>query len=194
MYEYVDKDRFDMQELYWDFMEKGEEDIEKGIKALKKIIKKDPNFFETYVILAEYYDAKGADADAFSTLKEGYDRAMSLIMPKGKFPDKLEWLHMENRHIARIIFQYAMRLWEIGEKSEALRIFKQLLSSNPNDNIGARYAIVALLEGLPSIQAYEEMFETDEGYLDATKVENWFEKVSKKYLDEIGWWFELDDE
>lgn len=193
MYEYVDKDRYEVQQFYWDFMEREETNIAKGIKKLKKIIQKDPDFFDSYVVLAEYYDAKGADEDAFEIIKEGYERAMNLMMPQGRFPDKLEWLYMENRHIIRIIFQYAMRLWEIGETKEALRLFKQLLASNPNDNIGARYAIVALLEGMPSMQTYEEKFATAQGYLDGAKVEEWFQKAADRHMDEIGWWFELDE-
>ena len=101
---------------------------------------------------------------------------------------------MENRHIIRMIFQYAMLVWEIGEKEEALRIFQQLLGSNHNDNIGARYAIVALLEGMPSMQAYEDKFMSKDGYMDAREVEEWFDKASKKHMSEIGWWFELEDE
>ncbi len=85
-------------------------------------------------------------------------------------------------------------MWELGEKNEALRILQQLLTSNPNDNIGARYAIVALLEGYESYEAWEEQFVVEGGYgLDAIAVDEWFNKHAKKYPQEIGWWFEEDE-
>ena len=194
MYEFVDKvDRYEVQTAYWDFLESEEEDAKKAIKKLKDIIKKDPDFFDPYVTLAEYYQYVSDDDKAFSVMKKGYDRAMDMVVHKGKFPDELSWLFMENRHIIRMIFNYAMLLWEKGEVSEAKRIFGQLLASNPNDNIGARYAILSILEGLPSMSAYEKMFATKEGYLDAIKIDDWFNKNASKYLDDLGWWLELEE-
>ena len=32
MYEFIDKDRLDVQEVYWDFIESSDTDISKGIK------------------------------------------------------------------------------------------------------------------------------------------------------------------
>ena len=196
MYEFVDEiDRYEVQTVYWDFLESEEQDIQKGIKALKKIIKKDPNFFDPYVTLSEYYAYAEDDMQSFNILKEGFERAMKMVMHRGKFPDVLSWLFMENRHIIRMIYNYALKMWEMGEKDEALRVMQQLLASNPNDNIGARYGIVALLEGYEDVQSWEEIFESDSGYgLDAIAVDEWFNKYAKKYPDEIGWWFEMEDE
>ena len=196
MYEFVDEiDRYEVQEEYWDFLESEEQDIQKGIKALKKIIKKDPDFFDPYVTLSEYYAYAKDDMQSFNILKEGYERAMKMVMHRGKFPDVLSWLFMENRHIIRMIYNYALKMWEMGEKNEALRVMQQLLASNPNDNIGARYGIVALLEGYDNVQSWEEIFESDSGYgLDGLAVDEWFNKHAKKYPDEIGWWFEMEDE
>ena len=194
MYEFIDDERFEVEELYYDFMESENQDVTKGIKELKSMIQKDPNFFDPYIVLYDYYHADNKPMLAFDILKNGYNRAIKMIVKKGKFPDTLNWMFMENRHIIRILFQYAMLLWEVGEKDEALRIFQQLLASNSNDNIGARYAIVAMMEGMASMQEYEEKFETKDGYLDANKIEKWFQKTAKKYPNEIGWWFETEDE
>lgn len=65
----------------------------------------------------------------------------------------------------------------------------QLLKSNVNDNIGARYAIVAMLEGFESMGEYEEKFMSGFG-LDAMAVEEWFNEASKKHKKVIGWWFD----
>jgi len=183
LYEFIDKDRLEVQEVYWDFTESTDTDIGKGIQKLKGMIKKDPDFFDAYTSLADLHLVNENPEAMYKVLKDGYNRAMKLIIKRGKFPDELSWLYMENRHIIRVIFQYAMFMWEVGEKEDALRIFQQLLGSNYNDNIGARYAIVALLEGLPSMEAYEDKFRSKDGYgLDARKVEKWFEKASNKYL------------
>ena len=88
MYEFVDEvDRYKVQTEYWDFLESEEEDVKKAIKKLQGIIKKDPNFFDPYVTLAEYYQYAGEDEEAFSIMKEGCDRAMDMVVRKGKFPD-----------------------------------------------------------------------------------------------------------
>ena len=196
MYEFVDEaDRYDVQTAYWDFLESEEEDLKKAIKTLKNLIKKDPNFFDPYVTLSEYYEYAGDDMESFNILKEGYERAMKMVIHKGRFPDVLSWLFTENRHIIRMMYNYALKMWEIGEKDEALRVMQQLLASNPNDNIGARYAIVAILEGYEDIYSWEELFESENGYgLDAFAVDEWFEKHAKKYPEEIGWWFEMIQE
>lgn len=193
MYEFIDIDRYEVQENYFDFLESNEGNLTNSIKTLKDMIKKDPDFFDPYITLSERYYAKRKPAEAYEIIKKGYGRAMKLIINKGRFPDKLDWLITENRHIIRMIFNYAMLMWEGNNKDEALSIFAQLLASNPNDNIGARYAMVALLEGMGSMSEYERKFTSEDGYLNGTKVEKWFEKAVKKYPSELGWWFEIED-
>lgn len=196
MYEFIDDaDRYEVQTVYWDFLESAEEDPKKAIKALKKMIKQDANFFDPYITLSEYYAISGDHQESFNILKTGYELAMKMVLKRGKFPDKLSWLFTENRHIIRIMYNYALKMWEIGEKSEALRVLQQLLASNTNDNIGARYAILALLKGYEDYEAWEEEFESADGYgLDAMGVEKWFNKFAQKYPEELGWWFdEVED-
>jgi hypothetical protein len=44
--------------MYWEFIESEDaEHIEKSIKILKGIIKKDPDYFDPYITLHEYYIA-----------------------------------------------------------------------------------------------------------------------------------------
>ncbi len=191
-YTFYDKDRFKVNEMYWDFLESGEaEDIKKSIKILKNIIKKDPDFFDPYVTLHEYYLEDEEKHKAVQILQEGYRRAIDLIMLDGRFPDELPWLALENRHIIRMLFNFANFLWMVEEKKEAMNIFQLLLHSNSDDNIGARYAIVAILEGYESIYEYEAQFETDGGMgLDAMAVEKWFWDKAPKHKDAIGWWID----
>jgi len=192
-YEFIDIDRFEANEMYWDFLESGiVNDFKKSIEKLKKIIKKDPDFFDPYISLYEYYLFDKEPKKALDILTKGYERAMDRILDRGRFPDKLSWLFMENRHIIRMIFNYANMMWTVENKKEALRLFNLLLRSNPNDNIGARYSIVALLEGYESQEHFDEQFMDDHSYgLDAIALERWFEKYAKKHKKEIGWWLEM---
>ena len=66
-----------------------------------------------------------------------------------------------------------------------------LLKSNPNDNLGVRYALVALLDGVSCIYELNDMFTKSDGYGDWEAQEKWFLKTAKKYQKEIGWWFKL---
>lgn len=58
--------------------------------------------------------------------------------------DILEWGWLENRHIIRTILNKAISLWENNHMDEALNLFRNLLKTNPNDNVGARYYILAI--------------------------------------------------
>ena len=125
--------------MYWEFIESKEADnVKKSISILKKIIKKDPDYFDPYITLHEYYLLNGDPENAMDVLERGYKKALKLIMKKGKFPDVLLWGFIENRHIIRMLFNYAMFMWEIEEKEQALALMMSLLKSNPGDNIGAR--------------------------------------------------------
>lgn len=188
-YAFYDTDRYKVNQMYWDFLNSKDKDSSKNIKSLKKIIKKDPYFFDSYISLHEYYYANNDLENAAKILNTGYGKAMDLVLKNGRFPDELEWGYIENRHIIRMIFHFGMFLWEIEEKEDALEVFMQLLKSNVNDNIGARYAIVAMLEGFESMGEYEEKFMSGFG-LDAMAVEEWFNEASKKHKKVIGWWFD----
>ena len=196
IYEFIDQDRFEVNELYWEFIESREsEDIKQSIKKLKSIIRKDPDYFDPYITLYEYYLMDEDYENAFKTMEKGYLRALDLIDDNGKLPDSLPWGFMENRHIIRMIFNFGMFVWRGEGKDFAVQIFSQLLSTNPNDNIGARYAIAAVLEGFASQEEWEEHFESESGIgLEYMKVEEWFEKAAEKHRDVLGWWLDLEDE
>lgn len=192
-YEFIDIDRFEVSEEYYEFLESPEaDDYKQSQKILLELIKQDPDFFDTYTVLHEYYLNLGKGTKAYNLMAKGYERAMNLVLKNGKFPDSLEWGFIENRHIIRVMFNFAALLWLNGDKKNALVIFKRLLKSNPNDNIGARYAIVALLDGVKSLFKFEEMFDDGKGHLNWEKQEKWFYERASKYKDEIGWWLELE--
>lgn len=118
-------------------------------------------------------------------MEQGFKKGIDLIDNNGRFSDELPWGYMENRHILRMIFNSGMFIWENEDKEIALNIFMELLKSNHNDNIGARYSIVAILEGFNSQEEYEEQFERENGMLSYEVVEEWFYKSIQKHKDVI---------
>lgn len=163
---------------------------EKVKEALQQLIVIDPDFYDPYAQLAYLFQNEEEYKKAGKILFLGYQRAIARITDKdNNFPKSLPWLWLENRHIIRVIDAWANNLWEEGRLSEALVIFRKLLQSNPNDNIGARWNILAIRLGLEP--DFETMFETKDmpGYMDAGKVSDWFDKESKKFPDEFDWWY-----
>lgn len=196
-YEFIDKDRFTINEMYFDFLESPQQnDIKKSITSLKAMIKKDANFFDPYITLHEYYLMDRDFKNAIKIIELGFQKAIDLIDNDGKFPDVLNWGFVENRHIIRMIFNFAMFIWANEEDKEiALNIFMELLKSNHNDNIGSRYSIVAILEGFNSQEEYEEHFASENGMgLEYEALEKWFYESAQKHLNVIGWWLDLDEE
>lgn len=190
-YEFIDKDRFEISEAYYEFLESPDrDDYKKSEKILLALIKKDPYFLDTYTSLHEYYLANNQGKKAFDIMLKAYDKAIFLVINKnGKFPDSLPWGFVENRHIIRAMFNFAAILWLNRDTKNAMPIFKTLLKSNPNDNIGARYMIIAILEKIKSLYHFEEKFGSD-----WQAQEEWFTKAAQKHKNIIGWWLELDEQ
>jgi len=188
---FIDIDRFKVAEIYWDFLESAAaDDTEESIVALKKIIKKDPDYFDPYISLYECYMDMHDTKNAVEILQQGYRRSMDLIAAEGIFPEELSWGYMENRHIIRLLFNMATMLWATGIVLSALSIFLQLLRSNPKDNIGARYAAVALLEGYKTYEHFEMEFE-EKGVFDMESMESWFRTSVVKHQEFMGSWLDF---
>lgn len=163
-------------------------------RRMRQLIKKDPNFFDPYLSLVDCLQMDGDYFQAKKILRAGYENAMRLIVDKeGRWPKVMEWAYLQNRHLIRVIDRWAYELWEGGKYEEALEIFRNLLKTNPGDNIGARYSILALKMGLNT--SYEDQFLSPhiEGYIDGMKISNWFEENSKRFPEEFAWWWnEMD--
>lgn len=158
-------------------------------KEMEKLIAIDPLFFDPYLVVANILRDEGKEKEAKNMLRAAYEKAMQRIVDKdGNWPEVINWGWLENRHVVRAIGRWARELWSDGKSSEALEIFRNLLRTNPNDNIGARHDILAIRMGLgPN---YENQFIVEPGFIDAIKISEWFEKHSKKFPDEFGWWWE----
>lgn len=174
---------------YYDIYEKYDgSNSNSTITALNILIKEDPYFLDSYNLLSEIYDDLGDTTNYISVVGDAGKKGLDLILDEqGKWPSLLEWGFLENRHIIRAILNLGMHYWQKGENSKALEIFRNLLCSNLNDNIGARDFILAIRSGM-SCRKFHEKFDRG-GYFDIDLVE-WFEKESKKFPDEFKEFFQ----
>jgi len=69
----------------------------------------------------------------------------------------LEWGWLENRHIIKAILNKALSHWVKGETDEALELFRKILSTNPGDNPGVRFYILAIKQGM-SYREFEKHY------------------------------------
>jgi tetratricopeptide (TPR) repeat protein len=156
-------------------------------KGLEELIQRDPDFFDSYLMLAEIRAKQGQRAAAGELLETAYQRALTRILDaKGQWPKSLEWGWMENRHIIRTFLNKAIALWTGGETEAALELFSRLLHSNPNDNAGVRWYILAIRLGM-TFTGFEKKFGSQYGY-DGMKLIEWFDTNIGKFPDDFDWW------
>lgn len=192
--EFIDKQHRVMDRYYeiaTDEVEaaKTEEDIKEIISELSALIKEDPTFLDSYNLAADLYRYDlNNEKEATKLEKAVYDIALETITDKkGNWPDALLWGFLENRHIIRALYRWGLNLWWNGNTKEALDIFRRLLKTNPNDNVGARYSILAVRLGLNP--DYDEKWALGSG-VDAFKLEEWWDKNYKKFPEEFKEWEE----
>jgi len=193
-HEFADDTRDAMNDFY-DLTEELDRLSEAKIEArLRAIIKRDPFFLDSYLTLAEIREADGADAEARRLRDAAYTQALRLIRDKeGRWPAAMEWGFLENRHVMRALTGKAMQSWQDGASDEALAIFRNLLFACPGDNLGVRYLILAIREGL-TFEQYDKKFVTREGFYDSDKLFKWFDKGVEKLPDEFAKWKRVVDE
>ena len=186
---FMDKPR-EMSERYFAFLEEAETadlSVDSMIRKLKHMIDADPDFLDPYLYLAElYYEDKKSYLYA-NIIYDAYLRAVNMVADKsGNYPKELPWGWIENRHIVRTLSNFALLQWEQGDVRLALEIYRKLLASHINDNIGARYAILALRLGYNP--DYEALFlpDTEPAIdLDVVKSMKWFDRHSKQFPEEF---------
>ncbi|MGV9173984.1 MAG: tetratricopeptide repeat protein [Promethearchaeia archaeon] len=192
--EFIDKEHREAASEYYEIYDKilTAHDLK---EQMELSIKKDPLFFDPYLVLANYYRDEGKFERAKKIRELAFQKAMlRVVNNEGKFPKIMEWVWLENRHIIRAIYQGGLMRWKDGKIEEALEIFRNLLKSNPTDNIAARYEILAIRMDLGP--DFKEIFQSSrEGFTDATQIARWFELNSRHFPEEFGWWWkEIEQE
>ena len=188
MREFIDKQHPPMDD-YFRIMERFTgENAPYIISRLKKLIQRDPDYFEPYSSLSELYATTGKVLEAEKILNNAYKRALKRILDeKGQWPDVLKWDVVENRHLIRALLNKAILYWNYGKNQDALNLLRKLLRSNPNNNIVTRFFILAIQMKMSHF-AFERQF-NKHGFYDSD-LTAWFDKNYRAFPDEFDWWHE----
>jgi len=117
---------------------------EKAIKCFKKALELDEGYVDAYNGLGTAY------FDDPKLSKAHYQKAYKLTKShfNDLWPNRLEWGILENRQYLRAIFYFGLALWRENNAEEAKRLFTLSLNLNREDNLGVRYILAAVYEGL----------------------------------------------
>jgi len=174
-------------EIYYYIQEADREELVEIQEVMLSYINAAPNFLDSYLIMIEVCNKLGEIRRAERHLEKGYKKALELILDeKGNWPDIMEWAWLENRHIIRLLKKQAEHFWDDGmedtlKHQEAIKIYENLIKTNPRDNVGARYPYLAMLEGM-------DLYELEKLYENEKKLDTWFENKGRK-REELKWWF-----
>lgn len=191
--EFTDKRHGEVIDRYYAFMESCEFEDEL-MAGMRELIKKDDAFFDPYIVVADLLDKSGNYEEAKEIVERGFEKALLSIVDKnGDWPEHMEWGWLENRHLMRIIEQYADYLHRDDKTEDALYVYRKLFRMNPNDNQGIRDKILAIRLGLKQDEWYQP-FLVQEGPMAGEGLEGiplmeWFDSNAKKFPDEFDWWF-----
>lgn len=181
--EFIDQDHAVTGE-YYNIIEESQP-VKKMILRMTMLIERDPDYYAPYMTLADLYQDLDEIEKSYELHKVAYRRAMHRIVDhKGNFPRFLEWGFLENRHIIRTISAWADISWVRQNNETALYLFRNLYRSNPNDNIGARYNILALRMELGP-HFYEQFRDEEVGGISVMLQEKWFQENKKLFPEEF---------
>jgi len=148
------------QELIYEAFETGSH--RKRVQLAKKALKVSSDCADAYVLLAE---ETAKDPEEAKELYEKGVQAGESALGEEAFEEDAGhfWGILETRPYMRARQGLALASWELGERSEAIEHYQQMLHLNPNDNQGIRYLLASALleEGLDDdlgelLESYED--------------------------------------
>lgn len=158
-----------------------------GIEDLMHLIKIDPDFLDPYLYLCEALIDQGHEKEAEMFAEKSFVRALGMILDlDGSWPDELLWGFHENRHIIKVLMRKADFEWQQGRTDNALVLYKNLLRTNLNDNIGARYAIVGIKNGFTYKKYMKQVWPNN--MTPAATIESWFKKYAPNCPEDLAQW------
>ncbi len=123
-----------------------EGNLDEAEMAFRAVLAQMPDHLDAIHHLAMVLSKRGLLAEA-RDLWEQTNRIGRKALPQefklGR--DRLEWGWLENRPFLRCLHGLALAKYDDGEIGEALALFQELLSLNPNDNQGVRAVAVGAL-------------------------------------------------
>lgn len=113
--------------------------ISKSERHYRRLLREYPEFIDVYHQLAILLDETDRSQEAFLLWEKAANLGLSCIPQNfsiGK--DLLPWGFLGNRPFLRVYKAFGLALMERGKHENALDIFTNILSLNPNDNQGVR--------------------------------------------------------
>lgn len=155
------------QELIYEAFETGSH--RKRVQLAKKALKVSSDCADAYVLLAEETAEDPKEAkELYEKGVQAGARAVKQTLGEEAFEEDAGhfWGILETRPYMRARLGLALALWELGERSETIGHYQQMLHLNPNDNQGVRYLLASALleEGLDDdLGELLETYEDDAG-------------------------------
>jgi tetratricopeptide (TPR) repeat protein len=137
----------DLQDEFFSGCESYEEgNLDESERAFRAVLAQMPDHLDALHHLAMVLSKRDLDNQALDLWEQ------SVRIGRKAFPrdfeagrDRLEWGWLENRPFLRCLHGLALAKYENEKVEEALGLFEELLSLNPNDNQGIRAMIVQAL-------------------------------------------------
>ncbi len=133
------------QEVIYDAFEA--DDARERVKLAEKALEITPDCADAYVILAE---ETAEDAEEARELYEAGMRAGERALGEEAFTQDADnfWDILETRPYMRSREGFALCLWELGQREEAVENYRRMLELNPEDNQGIRHELADCLLAL----------------------------------------------
>jgi hypothetical protein len=146
-------------------------------RKLNDLIKQEPYCFNAYLLRHQILLDEDNIVAADKELKRVFEVAEKLIISEsGEWPPCIPWEIGENRPLLRALYGGAMYCW--WRKEPAVLILRKLLKVCPNDNVGARFALL----GVQLEVSYKDWLELQE---DEMVLLQWFEENAGKFSQEF---------
>jgi hypothetical protein len=169
--------------ILYGFMPEDIEDMDEYndvLLFLFSIAEKAPNFLQAYEYAITMIHQLKETPETIATLKElehDFMLACERIAIKDDIYTKtVEWSWVENRPLIRGLFRKADKLWIAGNLAEAHELFTKLYKTNEDDNIGVRYCLKAIGQGMSRDDFNKRFVSADGGYYISDELEKWFER------------------
>ena len=179
-----------LHKQYTDMMLKYEFDVElmqedlgldKTEAFFMNLVEKVPNFIQPYEELCRLYALYDEfDTELLTIEMIAFERTLALVTDKdGNFPTVMEYMFQENRPLMRFLNVGIEGLWEMGDLEESKELCEKLLRSDWMDNLGTRYKLKAMYEGM-TLDEFDERFYDEEGY-HKPELQTWFDNDFEEY-------------
>jgi len=134
-----------------------------AIALLDEALQLDPSSVQAHHGLSAVYREIGNMARYREHTIKAYDETRKKFK---KWPKELPWYDIDNREYHRSVFFRAGLHIEDGEIELGIDLYRQLLSMNPDDNLGVRYYVAGLYAG-------KSMSEIEKKWQEANEKQKW---------------------